>query len=134
MTTSLVILLALAFVFMTGSGLVVLVQRMNTQIKRYRESPTPAESFRTLADLQQSDDLLLHSLSNRVSALETASADLYRLSRKEQARDAAQTRHNNDATLSMLVEELNNQQDEKVEQVPKSTNFDQNTQSEVDYR
>lgn len=134
MTLTWSILLLLSFAFMMGSALVVLSMRVNAQIKRFQDSPTPAESFRVLADLQQADDLLLHSLTARVSALETANSDLYRLSRKEQARDAAQKRRDNDVTLSELVEELKGEQDEAPAEVPTLTNFDQNTQSEVDYR
>ena len=112
----------------------VLAMRMNSQIKRFQESPTPAEAFRTLSDLQQADSLTLLSLQNRVSSMETAVDDLYRLSRKEQARDAAQIKRDNDVTLAKLVGQLGEAPPAIAPQENRSSTFDQDSQSEIDYR
>lgn len=104
MTTTWTLTLVLAFVFMLGSGLVWLVSRMNAQIRRYADGPTPKAAFETLKDLQMADTLTISGLQIKVTRLETEMEDLHALFRKHQSRDAAQSRRNNEVDVAKFDE------------------------------
>lgn len=126
MTTTWIITLALAFVFMLGSGLVWLVSRMNAQIRRYADAPTPKEAFNVLKDLQMGDQLTISGLQIKVTRLETEMEDLHALFRKHQARDAAQSRRNSEFDVAKFDEyvaglaETNEEQEPKAPAAPES--------------
>jgi len=102
MTTTWTVTLAIAFVFMLGSGLVWLVSRMNAQIRRYADAPTPKEAFMVLKDLQMGDAMTISGLQIKVTRLETEMQDLHALFRKHQSRDAAQTRRDNQIDVAQF--------------------------------
>lgn len=123
MSANWIMMLSIAFAFMLASGLLWMGARMNAQIKRYRDAPTPKAAFSVLVDLQNADQMTISGLEIRVNRMETELVDLHALFRKHQSRDAAQQRRDNELDLKDIEKYI-----EKVVSEPETDQTSEPTQ------
>lgn len=117
-----------------GTGAWVLI-RMNLQVRRLKDSPTPRESLHVLADLLEAQDLQITACIRSAARNEGAVDDLLVRVKSIQAKTNATDRKNTQLDTVALADYIRQQQDSEAvapQQAP--GDIDQNTGQEIDYR
>lgn len=117
-----------------GTGAWVVI-RLNLQVRRLRDSPTPKESLHVLADLLEAQDLQISSCIRSATRNEGAIDDLLVRVKSIQARTNATERKNEQFDTVALADYIRQQQDlEAVAPQQAPENIDQASGQEIDYR
>lgn len=132
MIESLVVGIALAvwIAFMAVGAWIL--NRMNLQVRRLKEAPTPRESYNVLADQHEATDLRVLGVQRQCTANEQSIEDLLVRIRSIQARTNQSARRADEIDLTKLADYIQTakEEPEKAEAVA----FDETTQQELDYR
>lgn len=135
MEITLLILMGIAFYILflvVGAWMLV---RLNLQIKRLRDSPTPKASFDVLKDMQEASDLRVLGLVRTTDSIQMAHEDINRQIRSVVARLNQDSRKNDQLDTVALADYLQDQQQAETPAAPEALpNVDQNTGEQIDYR
>jgi len=109
-----------------------ILTRMNRQVRRLKDAPTPRESYNVLADQHEATDLRVLGVQRQCTANEQGIEDLLVRIRSIQARTNQSARKADEIDLTKLADyiQTTNEEPEK----PEATNFDETAQQEIDYR
>lgn len=138
METSLLISVGLiAYFSMMAAGVWMLI-RMNLQLKRLQDSPTPRAAFDVLKDMQEAQDLRVLGLTRTTESIEAAHEELLRQIRSITNRMNSDSRKNDKLDTVALADYLQGQQpgaEPTPDKPPGSLpNLDLNTGEQIDYR
>lgn len=134
MTLLISIGLSLYFSMLVVGGWIL--TRMNLQVKRLQDSPTPRAAFEVLKDMQEAQDLRVLGLMRTAESIEAAHDDLLRQIRSIVARLNQESRKNNQLDTVALADYLQDQQ--QVQETPGApetlSDVDRSTGEQIDYR
>ena len=112
-----------------------ILTRMNLQLKRLQDSPTPKESLHVLSDLLEAQDLQITACIRKAGRNEGAIDDLLVRVKSIQARTNQEARKNDQVDVTALADYIQQQQQAtEPGQQPPASNFDQKAGEDIDYR
>lgn len=132
--TLLIIIGFAVYIAMVAAGAWILA-RMNSQVRRLKESPTPKEALHVMSDLLDAQDLQISGVIRKANRNEGALEDLLLRVKSIQARVNSESRKNDQVDVTALADYIQQQQvpDATLSQPPPG-NIDQDTGQEIDYR
>ncbi len=131
------LLTIIGFVFYIGMFAVGawILTRMNLQVRRMKESPTPKESLVVLIDLVEASDLKLNKVQRDLMSNEAALEDLNVRLKSVVNRTNAEARKNDKLDTVALADYLQGQPQSEAPAAPETLpTVDQNTGQAIDYR
>ncbi len=134
MITSLVVAIVLAaWLLMLVAGAWILT-RMNLQVRRLKESPTPKESLSVLVDLQAADNISIEANKRRIFAVEGMYEDLVTRVKSIQARANQAERQDAKVDLKSLADYIQAAEADPGPVPDEPPTFDVSKNEEIDYR
>lgn len=129
-----VLIAFMLWISMIGVGAWILT-RMNTQVRRMAESPTPRQAFDVLKDMQEAHDLKLFAVERKAENNSLAIEDLALRHRGLQNRMNVEERKNDKLDTVAMADYIQSQQlnEQPSSQVAPSS-VDKATGEEIDYR